>query len=603
MKNLVKKHKLASKKEIIISGLGASQGIAIGKVLIRSLEKITIPFYQIEKNDIKQERKRFFHAVSNSQKQLRRLKEKAAVLPEAASEELGYLLDAHLAMLTGSRLIRGVEKMITQDLLNTEAAISKAIEAIKKDFSTVEDSYLASRVAEIEEAGNRLLRNLTTGISHDLGSYDKNTILIAEDLSPAEIALIDPKKIIGIGTVLGGIEGHTAIMARSFGMPAVLGASELLSSVEDGDLVVLDGMEGKIFVNPSKKTIRKYQAIQSAINEKKQQLVQLTNLPAITKDHEVIELSANIELSREAESAYEGGAEGIGLLRTEFLYMNRKNLPSTDELFEAYREVVLGMKGRPVTIRILDVGGEKLPENIRHKFTESLNPALGLRAIRFDLKYKDILKSQLAAILRAGFYGPVKILLPLVTKIEEIIEFRKLLDIVIEELKEKNTLHIREKPPVGVMIEVPGAALVADNLALHADFFSIGTNDLTMYTLAIDRSDEQVAYLYNSMHPSILRLIQFSCEAGKRAKIPVNICGEIGGDARYVAILMGLGLRSFSMSPHHLCYVKQRIRDLTLKECQELVQLIMKEHDEKTINAIIEEFNKDLKIDYDLLDF
>lgn len=591
MKNKHQNALKTKRAEQVVEGLGVSSGIAIGTAYITQTDTLGVPRYRVHRNKIQNEKKRFKEAVLDCQKQLKKLKQKAKNLPESAAEEMGYLLDAHLAMLSGSRLIRGVEKRIVKDGINAEAAVKDEIESIKALFSKMNDNYLASRGDDVEETGNRLIRNLTKSPQRSIKDVQKNTILIAEDLSPAETSMIDTKKIVGFATAQGGAEGHTAIMARSLGLPAALGVSQILSKVKNGSQIIIDGKLGKVIINPSSATLTEYKNLQHALSRKRRKLSWLSNLPALTKDHVHVGLLANLELPRELGTSLKSGAEGIGLLRSEFLFMNRKTLPSEDEQFESFREIVKGMEGRAVTIRTLDIGGEKLTKTLKGDFGTSANPALGLRAIRFSLHRQDLLETQLSAILRASAYGPIRILLPLISNIYEIIQVRQILKKVISHLKEKNIPFSQPLPPIGVMIEVPGAALAADTLAREADFFAIGSNDLTMYTLAIDRADEQVAYLYNSMHPGVLRLIHFATEAAKRAKIPISVCGEIAGDPRYTALMLGLGIRSLSMVSSNIAPVKYRVRGLTIEDCVGHAQNIMRLNDENVIAEKIKEFN------------
>jgi phosphotransferase system enzyme I (PtsI) len=416
-------------------------------------------------------------------------------------------------------------------------------------------------------------------------------VVIAEELTPADTALLDPTRVSGFATVLGGPQSHTAIMARSLGLPAVLGVAGLLGGAAPGTMVVIDGTNGRVVVNPSAKTLAEYEERQRELLRERRQLSRLARLPAETRDGVQILLQANVELQREVEHAREAGAEGIGLLRTEFLFMNREDLPGEEEQYRELKAFVEGMDGRPVTIRTLDIGGDKLADSLGDLFGQSANPALGLRAIRLSLKRVELLEAQLAAILRAGAHGPTRILLPMISSVAEVRQVKTVLKRVRARLIRQGVKIDVEPPKLGVMIEVPGAALSADALAMESDFFAIGTNDLTMYTLAIDRSDEQVAHLYNPLHPAVLRLIQFAAGSALRARIPLCLCGEIAGDPRYTSLLLGLGIRDLSMSVSALPRIKQRIRNLDLREATRRAELIMNQWDTGRIATLLDDFD------------
>jgi phosphoenolpyruvate-protein phosphotransferase (PTS system enzyme I) len=575
--------------ERTLTGLAISPGIAIGPAFISDDGAIQVPDYRIGHDDIPAERKRLADAVALSLKQLAKLKVKAAALPGAAAEEAGYLLDAHVAMLTNSRLVRGADRRIGEERLNAERAVQIELGQIGSSFAAMDDAYLAARGDDIRVVGARLIRNLTKTPYAALQRLAPGTIVVAEELTPADTALIDPSRVAALATELGGAEGHTAIMARALGLPAVLGVADLLRRVEPGDTVIVDGGMGRIVVNPTTATRASYERQREELEQERRRLGRFRRLPAVTRDGVEITLEANVELPRERELALAAGAQGLGLVRTEFLYMNRHDLPDEDDQYAAYAALVRGMEGKPVTLRTLDIGGDKLAGSIA---TDSPNPALGLRAVRLSLKERRLLDVQLAAMLRASAIGKVRILVPMIANAGEMRTVRAAMHQAARRLKRRGIALPDPLPPLGAMIEIPGAALAADALADEAEFFSIGTNDLIQYTLAIDRGDEQVAYLYNPLHPAVLRLIQFAVEAAMRARIPVNLCGEMAGDARFTALLLGLGLRNLSMAPSNIGRVKERIRTLDLRAATQRARQVMDQIDDARIASLVDDFNE-----------
>jgi phosphotransferase system enzyme I (PtsI) len=572
-------------EERIIDGVAVSGGIAIGPAWVLDTAGLQVAEVSLAADAVPGEITRLNDAVQKAIRQIKRVKAKAASLPGAAAEEMNILLDAHMAMLSGSRLIRGVEKRISSEKINAEAALQKEMEHLAASFAAMTDTYLASRVEDIREVGRRLLRNLTAGEGEAVASIPEGSVLIAEDITPADTAQINPQNVHGIVTELGGIDGHSAIMARALDLPAVMGAAGLRHDCAAGDMVIVDGLEGKAIIRPSQATLQKYRRTRDKFRREREALKNLRKLPAITSDGAEILLMANLELPREVDRALDAGAQGIGLLRTEFLFMNRNTLPDEDEQFNAMKGIVQAMNGKPVTIRTLDLGGEKLSSAV--DVGESTNPALGLRAIRLCLRQPKLLETQLAAILRAAHYGPIRILVPMVSSVEEIKQVRERLVAVHKRLQRRGDKVPDELPLLGVMIEIPGAALAADALAQACDFFSIGSNDLTQYTLAIDRADEQVAYLYNPLHPAVLRLIQFTTEAALRARIPISLCGEMAGNAKLSALLMGLGIRELSMAPSRLPEVKRMVRGLSLLEATTYAGRVMAQSSEAGIKELI----------------
>jgi phosphotransferase system enzyme I (PtsI) len=577
--------------EPALFGLGVTNGIAIGPAHVVEPGVAEVPKRDIASDAIPAERSRFAAAVANARAQVSRLQTKAAALSGSAAEELGYLLEAHAQMLEGSRLVRGVDQRILDGAINAEAALAEELAEISQAFASMKDDYLAARSQDIRDVGARLLRTLMKVPYQAFSDLPEGTVIIAEELSPADTALMDPARIAGFATALGGAQGHTAIMARSLGIPAVIGVPDLMGKVRPGDVVIVDGVAGRLVLNPDPGTLAHYKARRAELKRIRHQLRRLKKIPAITRDGCEIALQANVELPSEIANALGAGAQGIGLLRTEFMYMNRDGAPREDEQYRALRDIVEAMSGSPVTVRTLDAGADKLASSIADHIPRGSNPALGLRAIRLSLKVPSLLESQLAAMLRAGAHGPIRILLPMIGTVSEVRKVRDIVDRVVRRLHRRRVRIADPLPPLGAMIEIPGAALAADSLASVCDFFSIGTNDLTMYTLAIDRGDEQVAQLYDPLHPAVLRLIQFTTEAAFRARIPVNVCGEMAGDARYSALLIGLGMRDLSMSATGLPFVKQRIRGLRLDESTRRAQTIMDQSDRGVIAALLDDFN------------
>jgi phosphotransferase system enzyme I (PtsI) len=574
-----------------LSGLPVSPGIAIGPAHIGDGGELPVYESHVPETEIEAERDRFAEAVAVSIKQLRKLKTKASGLPESAAEEVGYLLDAHLAMLSNSRLVRGVDQRITRARINAERAVQIEINEIAQSFATMRDPYLAARIEDIRVVGTRLIRNLIKKPYVAYSAAAAGAVILAEELSPADTALMDPQRIAGFATVFGGAESHTAIVARALGLPAVLAVSSLLERTQAGDTVVIDGTDGIVIIDPSAETIREYEERREAFTRERRHLARLRKLPAVTRDEVEITLEANLELPIELQQALANGAMGLGLVRSEFLYMNRDDLPDEEEQYAIFSALVRGMDGKPVTVRTFDLGGEKIARSLTGHSAEAANPALGLRAIRLSLHDRRLLDPQLAAMLRAASVGPLRILLPMISTVGEIRRVREALEQVARRLRRRGVRLPKALPPLGAMIEVPGAALAADALAAEADFFAIGTNDLIQYTLAIDRGDEQVAHLYNPLHPAVLRLIQFAIEAALRRGMPISVCGEMAGDPRFTALMLGLGLRNLSMAPRNIPRVKQRIRSLDIVAATRRARAIMDQSDTGRIAALLDDFN------------
>ena len=575
--------------ETVLRGLGVSPGVAIGIAHPREAGVSEVAEYRVPRDHTEAERQRLAEAVNAASDEIDRLRVSAGALPGAAGEEMGFLLDAYQQMLKGSRLIRGADRRIAIDHINAEAAVQYEVSEIARSFAAMDDRYLAARVDDIREVGRRLLRYLQRGPAEPAAALPKNAIVLAEELTPADTALFDPTMVAGFATELGGTTSHTAIMARSLGLPAVLGVEDTMHHARAGAVTIVDGGEGILIIDPTARTLERYRKKRADFLRLRRGLDRLAKVPAVTKDGVPVGLQANLELPTEIDGVLAAGAVGIGLLRSEFLYMNRPDLPGEDEQYAVMRGMVERLDGRMLTIRTLDLGADKMAKSLG--IGQGPNPALGLRAIRLSIRHPELMETQFAAALRASAHGPVRILLPMVATVEEMLRAREVMDRVMRRLKRAKTAMANPPPPLGAMIEVPGAALAADALAGVADFFAIGTNDLTQYVLAIDRSDEAVAHLYNPLHPAVLRLIQFATEAALRARIPVSVCGEIAGDERFTALLLGLGIRDLSMAGMAIPRVKRRVLDIDLVAATRRARVIMDQSDGRRIAQLLDDFN------------
>jgi phosphoenolpyruvate-protein phosphotransferase (PTS system enzyme I) len=574
----------------ILTGVGVSPGVAFGFAAQIDATGMAVSDHRIMDADIPDEVERLEKAVRKSRRQILALKRIRGRVTDNTAEGLNEILEAHVQMLQNSRLVRGARQRIESDRLNAAAAMKAESDAVITGFQAMDNPYIAARAEDVREVSHRVLRNLMDVPKNAYAAAEKGAIMLAESISPADTALMDPTRINGFAAEQGGAQGHTAIMARSLGIPAVLGLAGA-ASVPAGTPVILDGGEGVVIANPTPDTEARYREKRAKQLREQQRLETLIGESAATRDAVIISLEANLELPREGIIAHRLGADGIGLFRTEFMFMNRTLPPSEDEQFESLATVIRAMAGRPVTIRTMDVGGEKLAYSLGDDLTPSPNPALGLRAIRLSLKRPRLLETQLCAILRAGALGPVRILLPMITTAGEVRTVRDILHRMVKRLKRRGVAIADPVPPLGVMIEVPGAALAADSLAQAADFFAIGTNDLTQYTLAIDRTDDQVAHLYNPLHPGVLRLMDFAIQAALRARIPVSVCGEIAGDPKFTALLIGLGVRDLSMATTSLLQVKNRVRQIEFTAAAARARMIMESHDSGRIRMLLEDLN------------
>jgi len=554
------------KKTHVIKGIGVTAKIIMGKAYLVDRGKIEAPARVLPENQVPWEVERFRDAVEESKKQLRSAKEK--LLHEDAVGPT-YILDAHLLLLEDKNVINSTLETIEQSWINSEWALKINLDRLRKIFDSIDDDYLKSRKTDLDYIEQRILRNLTGRGTESLSQIKEEVIVVAHDFSPADTAQMAKDKVTAFVTDMGGKTSHTAIMARSLEIPAVVGSETATHSINTGDTLIVDGITGVVVVNPNPEIIQEYMDRNRTRQKIERELFLFRDLPAETLDGFRVNILANIELVEEIPSVLEHGAEGIGLYRTEYLYLNRKELPTEEEHFQAYKTVVKAIAPHPAVIRTLDIGGDKFISHL--DLAEEMNPAMGLRAIRFSLKEPEIFKVQLRAMLRASVYGKVKILLPMISGVSEIREVKKTLNEVRLSLTAER-IPYDPKIEIGIMMEVPSAATISDILAKEVDFFSIGTNDLIQYTLAIDRVNEYVTHLYEPLHPAILRLVRQMVKAAHEAGIRVAMCGEMAGDPLYIPVLLGLELDDLSMNVLSIFRVKKILRAYTLRECKELVE-------------------------------
>lgn len=549
--------------EEILDGIPLSPGIAIGRGFMLESIAVEAPQYTITEDAVPQELERFAKACQQAHKQIIKLQTKAETLPVEAAEDIIMLLDVHLSLVGDSRLTRGVQDRIKKNLINAEQAVSLEIATLSKPFDAMEDHYIAGRVKDLEDVGNRLVRNLQERKYVALKSVPVGGIVIAEEITPADTAFMNPEKISGFVTMVGGRQSHTAILARSLLLPAIAALPHLPHHLHDDSIVILDGTEGRVIINPSAETLNAYQKKRESDKLYLERLQARAHEPAITKDGTSIRVEANFSSPDDLDRILKSGAEGIGLVRTEFMFIGRDDLPSVQEQYDTLAPIVMAMKGRSLTIRTLDIGGDKISPAIQGRILHEQNPALGLRGIRLTLAMPDLMVAQCSALLRVAALGNIKILLPMVTKVEEVRLFRQILAETATRLQaEKVTIGPIEG--IGIMVETPAVAILPDMFAQEADFLSIGTNDLVQYTLAVDRGNELVADLFDSGHAAIKKLIEQTVQAGHKRGIPVTVCGEVAGDPNYTDFLLRAGVRGLSMPAGHVSLVKERIRNITL---------------------------------------
>jgi phosphotransferase system enzyme I (PtsI) len=558
-------------QERVLFGIGASPGIAIGATYVVDRTRIKAVERIISADEVPEEVQSFLEAVRISKNQLEDVKQ--AVADRRLAEHL-HIIDTHLLILDDQMLVGDTVDIIRQDRINAEGALKRTLDKFREVFDSIEDEYLRERRSDVDSVGDRLLRNLIGEKQQSVTEIDRKAVVVAHDLSPADTMQMDKSQIIGFITDVGGRTAHTAILARSLGIPAVVGLETATAQVREGMPVIIDGTSGTVILNPAPETFKEYLQKKQFYEYLEQELLSYRSLAAETLDGHRVTLRGNVELAEEISLALREGAEGVGLYRTEFLYMNRVGLPTEEEQYQVYREVVEKMAPHPVTIRTLDVGGDKLVSDI--DLSDEANPAMGLRAIRFSLKEVTIFRTQMRAILRASAHGRVRILFPMITGVAEILSCKQLLDQLKEELSLKGHLfdsHIQ----IGIMIETPSAAMIAELLAREVDFLSVGTNDLIQYCLAVDRGNEHVAYLYESLHPAVLRALQMTCKAAREAGIEVAMCGEMAAEPLYTPVLLALGFDELSMNAPSISRVKRIIRQIRrdegVKLLEELLQL------------------------------
>jgi len=572
-----------------LHGIGVSRGIAIGRAQLVSHATREVAHYTIPLAQVPSEIERFETAIAEVQRELEGLH--AALTSGDAPGEFGAFLDVHWMILNDPTLSEAPKRIIAEQRCNAEWALTIQMGVLVEQFEQIEDSYLRERKADVVQVGERVLKRLMgrPGTLPAPGA-EEQTILVAHDLSPADVIQFKHHRYAAFMTDLGGITSHTAIVARGLNVPAVVATHHARQLIRDGEMVIVDGTNDVVIVNPDRAVLAEYRLKQNELELARQKLRRLRTKRADTLDGIHVELHANIELPEDIEQALKNGATGIGLFRSEFLFLNRTGLPSEDEQFEAFRKVAAGMQGMPVTIRTFDLGADKQQADLEGLARVAPNPALGLRAIRFCLAEPRLFLTQLRAILRATHYGNVRILLPMLASASEIDQALAMIDRARESLREQN-VPFKYDVAVGGMIEIPAAALAMGSFLRKLDFLSIGTNDLIQYTLAVDRADEAVSHLYDPLHPAVLRLIALAIRTATKARVPIAVCGEMAGEQRLTRMLLGLGLREFSMHPSHLLGVKQRVLQTDVAATQALVERIRRAEEPDKLAALIEKLN------------
>lgn len=578
---------------IALTGVGASKGIATGEISIVARGQLEVLEYTVGESAIPHEVARFEQAVLQARETLQQIRDQ---FPSDTPDEVAEFMNVHLLMLDDSAITKAPITLITEKRCNAEWALKIQRDAVMDVFEAMDDPYLRTRKDDVDHVINQIQRALRSDEEAEVGGPEPdetrltNRIVFAEDLTPADAVLMHKQGIIAILTEFGGATSHTAILARSLGIPAVVGLHNAGAYIREGEPVIVDGREGVVLVEPDARIGRHYQKRRRDIARHAAARRRLRTAPGVTRDGQRIGIQANIELSTETKTARTNHADGVGLYRTESLYMNRRSPPDEEEQFDAYAEVVKAMRGSSVTIRTMDLGADKQVDGVRPGAPASSNPALGLRAVRLCLHEPNLFRPQLRAILRASALGPVRMMVPMLSNILEVEQVRRFIDEARLELDRRGQAY-DTGIPIGAMIEVPAAALCADAFARELDFLSIGTNDLIQYTLAIDRVDDEVNYLYDPVHPAVLRLIRMTIRAGQHANVPVAMCGEMAGDARYTRLLLGMGLREFSVHPNAILEIKQIITESHVGQLTKLAQRVLAAGKASTRLALIEQMN------------
>ena len=564
------------------TGISAASGYALGPAFLLQDSKIQVVKSEVPKENLNSEILRFEEALGKAAHELEAIKEKTR---QTIGAEEAEIFSAHIMVLEDPEYSGAIKELIRAEAWNTEWAIQEVTNRFLGLFASMDNEYIRERAADLRDVSNRLLRHLLGIRSQSLSEITEKVVLFAHDLTPSDTAQLDKDKVVGIVTNIGGRTSHSAIMARSMEIPAVVGMQDLVEKIKAGDFVIVDGSEGKVFVNPTEDLIKSYKGKQTRYEAQRQELKKLVSQPSMTPDGHQVELVANIGNPQDALVAVTNGAEGIGLYRTEFLYMGRQELPSEEEQFEAYKAVaVMFGKEHPVVIRSLDIGGDKALPYL--DMPKEMNPFLGYRAIRLCLDRTDIFRTQLRAILRASAYGNIRLMYPMIATLEELRGANKVLETVKQELLAE-TIPFNKGLEVGMMVEIPAVAVMADRFAKEVDFFSIGTNDLIQYTMAADRTNETVSYLYQPFNLALLRLIRGVIEAAHKAGIRVAMCGEMAGDLTALPILLGLGLDEFSMSASSILPARALVRQLPWRKAQLIAEAVLEMDNPQEIDAFV----------------
>jgi len=569
--------------EKILQGIPASGGIAIGPAFLYRPTGVASTRRTLRADEVEEETNRYLDALALTRQQIKEIEDK---VQKELGDEHAAIFQAHQLVLDDPLFIEEIPKAIETRRLNAEFLLSEGLGRFKAILAQLEDPYFRERGGDVEDVGNRVMKNLTGAAKDPLKEIDREVVLVAADLSPSDTVSLSPATVKGFATDIGGRTSHVAIVARSLGLPAAVGMGTLTQEVLDGDILIVDGNEGRIIVNPDPKTLKQYRKEKENYEAFYRSLEALRNLPARTPDGREVVLAGNIEMPHEVDDVLTHGAQGIGLFRTEFLFLNRDTLPTEDEQYEVYREVAKKMGKHPTIVRTLDVGGDKFLSHVN--LAEERNPFLGLRAIRLCLKSPDMFHSQLRAILRASAHGPLMIMFPMISSVQEMRQAKAHLKECMEELR-REKVKFNAAIGVGAMVEIPSAAVIADLLVSECDFMSIGTNDLIQYTLAVDRVNESVAYLYDPLNPAVLRLIHHTIEACREQKKWSGMCGEMAGDPKFVPLLLGLGLDEFSVSGTVIPEIKKVIRQMPYALAQEIAKEALSMHTSEEILQLIKD--------------